>query len=270
LPLRLAPVEGESLPGYVARYSHTYKFPPGDVIVALGLDDGSGTVVSAGRYGVSLSPCQLEHVAFATGIAEEVFGRMVLDRYAGRAFEQTATAADVLADAVQAHEVLTRSSKFCPHCLRERGAWLLCWQLGWSAVCPEHRALLARCCPACGTVPKRMLRGRWVSDRHGPLSDPTRCCARRLGRELCRTHLADIDVPIVSVEAVKAQRRIDGLLSGDPCPLARRRAPRASGLSPLPAGALQADLRRRIAIGTAATTPVRRSGHARGCAARCA
>jgi hypothetical protein len=63
-----------------------------------------------------------------------------------------------------------------------------------------------------------MLRGTWVSDRHGPLSDPTRCSARRVGRELCRTHLPSVEVPIVGVEAVKAQRRIDGLLDGDPCP----------------------------------------------------
>jgi hypothetical protein len=218
LPLRLAPVQGESLPGYVARYSHTYQFPPGDVITAVGLLGSDQRIMSAGRYGISLSPRQLEHVAFATGIPVEVLGRMLLDRYADRAFQQTATATDVLADAVQAHEVLTRSSKFCPHCLREHGAWLLCWQLGWSAVCPAHQALLARCCPACGTVPKRMLRGTWVNDRHGPLSDPTRCCARRLGRELCRTHLASVEVPIAGADAVEAQRRIDGLLDGDPCP----------------------------------------------------
>jgi hypothetical protein len=216
LPLRLAPVEGESLPGYVARYSHTYQFPPGDAIAALGLLGSDQRILSVGRYGISLSLRQLEHVAFATGIAEEVLGRMLLDRYADRAFEQTAT--DVLADAVQAHEVLIRSSKFCPHCLGEHGAWLLCWQLGWSAVCPAHRVLLARCCAACGTVPKRMLRGTWVSDRHGPLSDPTRCCARRVGRELCRAHLASVEVPIVGADAVKAQRRIDGLLDGDPPP----------------------------------------------------
>ena len=63
-----------------------------------------------------------------------------------------------------------------------------------------------------------MLRGTWVSDRHGPLSDPTRCCARRVGRELCRTHLASVEVPTVGAEAVEAQRRIDGLLDGDPPP----------------------------------------------------
>jgi hypothetical protein len=216
LPLRLSPVEGESLPGYVARYSHTYTFPPGDVIIALGLSH-DGQVVSAGRYGVALSPSQLEHAAFATGIAVEALGRMLLARYAGRAFEQTATSTDVLAEAAQAHEVLIRSSKFCPRCLRDDGAWMLRWQLGWSAICPRHRVLLARCCPTCGTVPKDVLRSRWVSDRHGPLSDPT-VCTRRLGRDLCRTHLAAVEAPSVGEETVEAQRRIDTLLDSGPCP----------------------------------------------------
>ena len=216
LPLRLAPVEGESLPGYVARYSHTYRFPPGDVIIALGLNHDD-QVTSAGRYGVALSPSQLKHAARATGIAVEALGRMLLARYAGRAFEQTATSTDVLTEAAQAHEVLIRSSKFCPHCLRDHGAWMLRWQLGWSAICARHRVLLARACSACETVPKNVLRSRWVSDRHGPLSDPT-VCTRRLGRELCRTDLAAVEAPSVSDVAVEAQRRIDLLLHGGPCP----------------------------------------------------
>jgi hypothetical protein len=216
LPLRLSPVDGESLPGYVARYSHTFRFPPGDVIMALGLNHHD-QVISAGRYGVSLSPAQLKRVAFATGIPAAAIERMLLCRYAGRAFEGTTTSTDVLAEAAQAHEVLIRSSKFCPHCLREHGAWLLRWQLGWSAICPRHRVLLARACPTCGTVPKDVLRSRWISDPHGPLTDPTRC-ARRLGRELCRTHLTAIESRSVSGEAVEAQRRIDMLLDGGPCP----------------------------------------------------
>jgi len=115
----LAPVEGESLPGYVARYSHTFQFAPGDVIAALGLLGSDQRIQSAGHYGISLSPRQLEHAAFATGIAEEVLGQMLLARYIDRAFRQTTVATDVLADAVQSHEVLILSSKFCPHCLRD-------------------------------------------------------------------------------------------------------------------------------------------------------
>jgi hypothetical protein len=144
LPLRLAPVEGESLPGYVSRYSHTFQFPPGDVIMALGLGR-DGMVVSAGRYGVCLSPGQLDHAAFATGIATDVLERMLLSRYAGCVFEQAALSPGAALDeAARGHEVLIRSSRFCPRCLGEHGAWLLRWQLGWSTICPRHRVLLAR------------------------------------------------------------------------------------------------------------------------------
>ncbi len=145
LPLRLAPIEGESLPGYVARYSHTYKFLPGDVLRALGLDGGSGTALAAGRYGASLSPSQIEHVAIATGIDPATIRRMLLSRYAGRAFQQPTGALDTaLTAAVQGSEVLIRCSRFCPRCLHERGAWLLRWQLRWSFACVTHGVLLLR------------------------------------------------------------------------------------------------------------------------------
>ena len=87
LPLRLAPIDGESLPGYVARYAHTFGFQPGDVIRALGLDGGTGRVAAAGRFGVSLSADQLALASFVTGIAIETLERMLLARYAGRAFD---------------------------------------------------------------------------------------------------------------------------------------------------------------------------------------
>ncbi len=116
LPLRLAPVEGESLPGYVARYSHTFQFPPGDVLRVLGLDGGSGIVLAAGRFGAWLRPGQLEHVAFVTGIAPATVERMLLSRFAGRAFRQPTGSLDIaLAAAAQGHEVLIRCSRFCPH-----------------------------------------------------------------------------------------------------------------------------------------------------------
>jgi len=216
LPLRLTPVAGESLPGYVARYSHTFQFPPGDVITALGFNH-NGQVTSAGRYGVTLSAAQLQHAAVATGISLQALEQMLLFRYAGVAFELTG-AADPLGQAAQAHEVLIRSSKFCPGCLGDHGAWMLRWQLAWSAVCTHHRVLLARCCPVCGTVPKDVLRSRWIRDRHGPLSDPTRC-TRRVGRELCRTDLARLETESVTNEAVQAQRRIDLLLDGGASPM---------------------------------------------------
>ncbi len=154
LPLRLAPVEGESLPGYVARYSHTFQFPPGDVLRALALDGGCGIVLAARRYGVWLCPNQIEHVAVAAGIDPATVERMLLSRYAGRAFKEPAQDLDAaFAAAAHAHEVLIRCSRFCPHCLHENGAWLVGWQLGWSFVCVAHGVVLSAAAQAAARYP---------------------------------------------------------------------------------------------------------------------
>jgi hypothetical protein len=218
LPLRLSPVQGESLPGYVARYSDTFQFPPGDVLRALGLDGGSGNVFAARRYGAWLPPDQLEHAAVAAGIDPATVELMLLSRFAGRAFEQPVGSLDAaLAAAGQGHEVLIHCSRFCPRCLHENGAWLLRWQLGWSFACVTHRLLLLRRCASCGTVPKRILRDRWPSDRAGVLSDPTRC-AHRLDDRLCRAQLARTDTPTASDATLAAQHRINTLLDGESDP----------------------------------------------------
>lgn len=220
LPLRLAPIEGESLPGYVARYAHTFRFPPGDVVRALGLDQGAGTIAGAGRYGVSLTNEQLLRAAFATGISTEMLERMLLSRYADRVFPRSALAVPVaLASAAQRHEVLIWSSRFCPRCLESDRAWRIAWQLGWSFLCSRHEVLLARRCPACQVVPRIGPHGRFKQDRHGILTDPGRCTHRR-PHKLCRSPLANAEaVGVADTPAVlAAQRRVDELLDGQRAP----------------------------------------------------
>jgi TniQ len=218
LPLILAAIEGESLPGYVAGYSHTYQFPPGDMIRALGLDRGSGTARTAGRYGAWLPPAQIEHVATATGIDPATIERMLLSRYAGRVFPQPAEALDAArAAAAQGDEALIRCSRFCRRCLQELGAWMVSWQLRWSFACARHGVLLRRRCPSCGAVPVAVLRESWPRDRDGVLSDPTRC-AHRSSRGLCRGRLARADATAVSDATLAAQRLINALLDGEPNP----------------------------------------------------
>ncbi|MGO9791841.1 MAG: TniQ family protein [Solirubrobacteraceae bacterium] len=216
LPLRLAPVDGESLAGYVARYSHTFGLQPGDLVRALGLDDGAGRV-RAGRYGLSLTADQLHRAARASGISTDRLEAMLLSRFSGRAFTRAPAIAPVaLARAAQAHEVLIWASRFCPHCLREHGAWLLRWQLGWSVVCVRHSVVLVRCCPKCGSGPLIGTRAQWSRDQAGELSDPS-SCSRRHGRELCRASLTAASAVSVAGDTalLAAQQRIDALLDGD-------------------------------------------------------
>jgi hypothetical protein len=220
LPLRLAPIDGESLLGYVLRYSHTFQLQPGDLLRAFALDGGTGSVAAAGRYGVCLSADQLRQAAFATGITTERLLEMLLARYAGRAFDRSSLSAPVaLARAAQGHEVLIWSSRFCPRCIRDDGAWLLRWQLSWSVVCLRHGLLLERFCPQCGAVPEIGVRARWSRDPQGTLTDPTLCWRRR-ERDLCRADLAT--APPVSVASdpnlLAAQRRINEVLDTDTRP----------------------------------------------------
>ena len=212
LPLRLSPIEGESLPGYVARYSHTFQFHPGDLLRALGLEDPAGRYVPAGCYGLSLSPEQLARVSFVTGIQPDRLELLLLARYAGRAFPRSSlTGPDRLRREVPAREVLVWNSRFCPRCLREDGVWQLRWQLGWSVVCVRHRELLHHRCPQCSAAAGIDRRAAWPRDRQGGLSDPARC-PHAHQRQLCRAALAAAPTVSVAEELVSAQRSINALL----------------------------------------------------------
>ena len=212
LPLRLSPIEGESLPGYVVRYAHTFEIPPGEVVRAFGLGD---TIAEAGRYWARLSAQQLERASIATGIDHDRLQAMVLARFADRAFPQASISAPNAVPAEpRAHE-LTWRSRFCPQCLREHGAWLLRWQLSWSVACTRHELPLARRCRSCGAIPRIGAHARSPRDHAGELSDPTRCWHRRPQRELCRARLTrQKPAKATDIALLPAQRRIDALLDG--------------------------------------------------------
>ena len=211
LPLRLSPIEGESLPGYLARYSHTFQFHPGDVLRALGLEDPAGRYVPAGCYGVWLSPNQFARVSFVTGIEPDRLELMLLARYAGRAFPRSSlTGPERLRREVPAREVLVWSSRFCPRCLRDDGVWQLRWQLGWSVVCVRHCELLHHRCPQCSAAAGIGRRAAWPRDRQGRLTDPARC-PHAHQRQLCRAELAAAPTISVAEELVTAQQSINAL-----------------------------------------------------------
>jgi hypothetical protein len=224
LPLRLAPIDGESLPGYVVRYAHAHHLQPADVLNALGLHDGTGIITKSGPYGVWLQAAQLHGVSRATGIPADRVQAMLLAVFAGHAFPRSSLSGPrPLTRETQSNEVRTWCSRFCPHCLSEHGTWMLRWQLAWSFACARHKVLLASCCPRCGSVPRIGKRARWAGsypdpNGHDGSSDPCLCAARP-GRELCAAPLASITPTSIDPPATIAQARIDALLAGGYPPL---------------------------------------------------
>lgn len=209
LPLRLSAIDGESLPGYIARYAHAFGLEPGDVAEALGLGGES-------RFdGLGLSPAQAEDAAVASGIAPETIRGMTPERYAGSAFSSSGTGGGLLPRPVLAQEVSPFSSRACPACLHEQGAWLLRWQLGWSLLCTHHRLLLISSCPACGGRLGPSRRARWGSDEHGELRDP-RACRNSVDGRLCRFPVVEAQAIDLAADPdlVAAQRRLDAVLDG--------------------------------------------------------
>jgi hypothetical protein len=216
LPLRLAPVEGESLPGYITRYAGRFDLQPRDVVHWLGLDDGGTGPRAAGRYGLSLAAEQLERAAHASGLEPATLEGMLLAGFAGRAFAQPRGDKPVtLAREISARELSAWTTRLCPRCLCEDGAWRVRWQLCWSVACPRHRVLLVRRCPRCGTPPQVGLRPRWPRDRAGELTDTARCAHLRRQGSLCRGSLTGGAARVAATPAiVAAQRRIDAVLDG--------------------------------------------------------
>lgn len=206
LPLRLPAIDGESLPGYITRYAQCFATQPGDVICALGLEE-------VDRYGVWLSPDQLRGVAHATGLDGAAAEGMLLARYRGRAFGHPPGDTPItLTREIAAREVSVWTTRLCPHCLGEDGAWRVGWQLSWSVACTRHRVLLVRRCSRCQAAPRVGSRTAWPRDHAGDLADSARCARRQRGK-LCRAPLTTTTVAADPV-LVTAQGRIDALLDG--------------------------------------------------------
>ncbi len=210
LPLRLAPLAGESLPGYLGRYAAGFGFAPGEVAEAFGL-------VGEERFdGLRLSPAQAERAAAVSGIGPEELRAMTLERHAGSAFSlEMAGGESRLPRSVLAQEVSVFSSRACPACLREHGTWLLRWQLGWSLLCTRHRVLLLNACPSCGGRIGAPRRVRWPGDERGELRDPC-ACRGRMGELLCRERLVEASAVRLAGDRdlVAAQLRLDAVLDG--------------------------------------------------------
>ncbi|RSM72898.1 hypothetical protein DL991_32360 [Amycolatopsis sp. WAC 01375] len=150
LPVRLAPVPGESLDSWLAAFSRRLATPARDLLPALGLDvttlRGSTTGLA-----VVLRDDEATQVAKATGVPVPTLHMMTLARY------NAVLRTDPSTRRLMPYHAWTRrrGTWFCPRCLAETGGrWQLRWRLGWSFACVRHRCLLVDRCPDCGQIPR--------------------------------------------------------------------------------------------------------------------
>jgi len=221
LPLRLPPIEEESLPGYLHRYACTFGIPPADTLRATGLLAGRERLGASGPYPLRLSDEQAARFATATALDQGQVSRMLLSRFEGTAFAMPASERSAKQPrAMLALEISLWKTRACPGCLRTDGAWRLRWLLPWSILCVRHERLLLSRCPACQHRLHFGRRAGWPYDEHGPEQGATSCWQSAHGR-VCRYPLQDADSSHVEGDQLllAAQRRIDLILDGQTKPV---------------------------------------------------
>jgi hypothetical protein len=222
LPLRLAPIDEESLPGYLHRYACTFGISPQHTLRLTGVLSDKEQMKAAGHYPLRLSDEQVARFCAATALDPERLARMLLSRFEGTAF--IAVAEDEYPRA-RVRTSLGRAvslwkPRACPDCLREDGAWRLRWLLRWSVVCPRHERLLLSLCPGCRRPLRLGTWGQWPRDDRGPEQGATSCWHSDQGR-VCRYPLEQADAPHVDGDELLlvAQRRIDRVLEREAIPM---------------------------------------------------
>jgi hypothetical protein len=173
LPSSLAPLTGESLPGYLLRLAWRLELPPARIAELCGL----ARRLSKGQILVDqlieLPAGTAGRFSAVTGLTSGEAAGLTLSRYrhacpalAPRAGPGTITSAytDTWAASF--------SSRYCPECLAEDarrpdgpfgGTWKLTWHLPVVFACTTHRRLLRHACPACGSALNSGRRGGRVT-----------------------------------------------------------------------------------------------------------
>ncbi|MGP3964630.1 TniQ family protein [Nonomuraea sp. 3N208] len=174
LPIRMAPLPGESLDSWLEALAHRTQTSYGDVLSSLGLLTRAGDEAPGWTrprdWTIALSEREAAGIAFATGLDDQRVHAMTLAHFDGRAL-----LIDRAKRQVNRHRLWGRGtgSRYCPDCLAESaGRWKLEWRLGWSFACTHHSLLLVDTCQGCG----RLTRRRPFSRRSLPI--PGHCRTR--------------------------------------------------------------------------------------------
>lgn len=146
LPLRAAPMAGESIDSWLEVLCYRMHSQWSDVLRHVGLP-----VEPHRRYAASwmirLTPEQAGSLSVATGVDEARLQAMTLD-HLGDVFSRNSPLSGASMSAMS--WLRARRSRFCPQCLAESGGrWQSWWRFRWAFACVDHRCLLVDVCPAC-------------------------------------------------------------------------------------------------------------------------
>lgn len=154
LPLRVAPLPGESLESWLQALAHRHRAQWGELLDVLlpAPDPGAGAKWprrSTHRLTLRVTDEEAASIAHVTGVAVADIHAMTLSHYAGRATGINPDSGTY----TPFPWGRTHGSRYCPQCLADTsGRWQLGWRLGWTFLCPRHRCLLLDRCPRCQQV----------------------------------------------------------------------------------------------------------------------
>lgn len=190
LPLRVAPLPGESLDSWLEALGRRSGLPLTALLTILGLP----RVFTTRLLVTSLEPHILRNLEHLTGLPERRLDAMVFG------------------PGMPWGPQRQPRCRFCPQCLSEReGRWLLRWWLPWVFACTAHQVLLHDLCPRCQSAPRRVL------PRRNHRQPPATCLRRPLSEPVCGTDLTSVPALVLPTghALLEAQRWIDSLLDRD-------------------------------------------------------
>jgi hypothetical protein len=197
LPIRVAPVAGESVDSWLEAIALRYGIPFSFVVKACGVSPMPQTRPAW----LALAESDLSGISAATEVELESVRALTLHRYR-----------DNLAPN-QDWRRLKRSlwirnndARFCPKCLFDNGGhWRLAWRLNWHFVCPHHGCMLSEVCSRCRRPQRCNAPRASAVPRPGGLCDALSACGTSLAENVPTT----VERPVL-----EAQQKMLDLLDG--------------------------------------------------------
>jgi molybdenum-dependent DNA-binding transcriptional regulator ModE len=168
IPVRLTPLPGESLDGWLLSSAYTLDATPSEILTQAGVF-GRQKLESPRSLCLGLSTEALSALGSVAGL-----DRGVLTDLAQPVRRVDAVAREAGSRQLSQLTGVMSWSRYCPHCLSDTdGRWQGSWRLAWNTTCPKHGVLLLSHCPSC----RSRQRERRVRNFRSPVH-PARCTGR--------------------------------------------------------------------------------------------